>query len=357
MSVGSELGVSANRQLDCENATNFQQDIRSGWEQSVSASKVTCPGCSTTLQLPAGFTAGKIKCPKCAKILVLKGPTQTAATQPTAPQSPAITNPPASNQAGGGSAFASLPSFGSQTSTGQPGLGLPPAQAAPARSQFPSTATPAYRQQPGGGPHRAPKTKKKKKSGGGSPVKILLIVGGIVAGLGVLGCAGLIAVAVSRAGTHSGWTTMNEQGVEFKFPPGRVKTTPTQNMPGATGTRLNAVRLESGSLYGFETFTFKVPPPPGMRVEELMTWEGSKVTDPRAVWRGGVRGYHYTVISATGIPPGTELEVFLRNNKIYSLTYSAYSKAKASTTSTKTPRENEQELDKPEEFFESLRFK
>ena len=323
----------------------------------MSASKVTCPGCSATLQLPAGFTAGKIKCPKCAKILVLKGSTQTAASQPNAPQSPAIKNPPATNQAGGGFAFDSLPSFGSPASTGQPGVGLPPAQSAPARSQIPSTAAPAYRQQPGGGPHPAPKKKKKRKSGAGSPVKILLIVGGIVAGLGVLGCAGLIAVAVSRAGTHSGWTTMNEQGVEFKFPPGRVKTVTNIDGPGVTGTRLNAVRRESGSLYGFETWIFEVAPPPGIDLEEIMKSDGSKVADLRPVWRGGVRGLHATVVSATGVPPGTELEVFLRKDKMFFLTYSAYSKAKASTTSTKTPRENERELDKPEEFFESFRLK
>ncbi|MCP4778298.1 MAG: hypothetical protein GY880_29125, partial [Planctomycetaceae bacterium] len=51
----------------------------------MSVSRVTCPGCGTVLQLPAGFTAGKIKCPKCAKVLALKSPSPTPTSGPNAP--------------------------------------------------------------------------------------------------------------------------------------------------------------------------------------------------------------------------------------------------------------------------------
>jgi len=95
----------------------------------------------------------------------------------------------------------------------------------------------------------------------------------------------------------------------------------------------------------------------GVSVEEIINSGGGVFANLRPVTRSGVRGIHFSVVSLDTVPPGTEIEAFLRQKTIYMFTYTAYSKGKSHTTSTKTPRENEQELDKPNEFFESINFK
>ncbi|MDE0866209.1 MAG: hypothetical protein OSA98_20675 [Rubripirellula sp.] len=318
----------------------------SAGEADLTSSKVTCPGCSTTLQLPAGLTTGKIKCPKCAKVLVLKGTGQTGA--PSAPiQRPAQPQP---TQPDSSSPFDNLPSLGSPGAPTQPSVGLPAAKAPARRSNPASSSIPAYRQQ---APGRA--APKKKKSSGASPLKILLIVGGVVGALGLLGCAGLIGIAFVNAGSHSGWQTMSEEGYTFLLPRGPAIKKPINKTHGI-GSISNGMRRETGSQYIFETITLTVAPPASIDLQQMLAVGGVVLTDTRPVTRDGVLGIHGTVVSGPGTPAGTQSEIFRRGNTMVFLHYTPFSKAKAVTGSTQTPRPNEEELDKPNEFFESLQF-
>ena len=315
-------------------------------EADLTISKVTCPGCNTTLQLPAGLTTGKIKCPKCAKVLVLKGTGQTGA--PSAPiQRPAQPQP---TQPDSSSPFDSLPSFGSPGAPTQPSVGLPAAKAPARRSNPASSSTPAYRQQ---APGRA--APKKKKSSGASPLKILLIVGGVVGALGLLGCAGLIGIAFVNAGSHSGWQTMSEDGCTFLLPRGPARKQSINKVHGI-GSISSGIRRETGSQYMFETITLTVAPPASIDMHQVLAVGGVVLTDTRPVLRDGVLGIHGTVVSAPGTPAGTVSEIFRRGRTLVFLHYTPFSKGKAVTGSTRTPRPNEEELDKPKEFFESLQF-
>lgn len=180
-----------------------------------------------------------------------------------------------------------------------------------------------------------------------------MIVGGLVAGLGVLGCAGLIGLAVFNAGSHSGWQTVNERGYSFKLPVGRVTRTPTLQ---GTGIKLVAQRRESGAMYGVEILTLPVDPPPEMGLEQLLEAGGSVLSGTRSVNRNGVMGIHGTVVSGALAPSGTQVEVFRVRSRMVFLYYTPFSIARETLKSTKAPRDNEEELDKPDEFFESLQF-
>lgn len=127
---------------------------------------VICPGCSTNLQLPTGFTTGKIKCPACGKSLALK--------MPQAPVAPQVM-PSESNSA---SPFADLTALGPPSAAGQPAVGLPPAQ--------PTSVLGAAQHQHGVGA----RARTNSHSAGVTPFKLALISGGVVAALAVVGCVG-----------------------------------------------------------------------------------------------------------------------------------------------------------------------
>ena len=319
---------------------------------NMSVSRVTCPGCGTVLQLPAGFTAGKIKCPKCAKVLALKSPSPTPTSGPNAP----LPSSPQASQPDGASPFDSLPSFGSPVSSGQAGIGLPAAQPPAQLSSLASPSPPAYRQPQAGHMVNGPKQKKKKTSKG-SPLKIVLIVGGIIGGIGILGCAGLVGLAVIAARSQSGWQSISQQGVTVQFPAGRV-TEKSNNNSASSGKSFRVGNPETGSVFGLQIIDMRVPPPPGLSLEEVMQLGGTKFSKTRPVSRDGKLGFHATVTSSsfTGIPPGSETEMFRRGNTIIILDYVPFSKQTAGATDAKPPRDNEREIDKPNEFFESLQF-
>jgi len=67
-------------------------------------------------------------------------------------------------------------------------------------------------------------------------------------------------------------------------------------------------------------------------------------------------GIHGTVVSGGLAPSGTQVEVFRISSTMVFLYYTPFSIAKETLKSTKAPRDNEEELDKPDEFFESLQF-
>ena len=116
------------------------------------------------------------------------------------------------------------------------------------------------------------------------------------------------------------------------------------------------MRRESGAMYGVEIITIPVAPPPGMGLEQLLKAGGAALSDTRSVNRNGVTGIHGTVVSGGLAPPGTQVEVFRISRTMVFLYYTPFSKGKEYIKSTKAPRDNEEELDKPKEFFESLQF-
>ena len=314
-------------------------------EICMNAFQVTCPGCGTILKLPAGFSAGKIKCPKCAKVLALQNPSPSPA-----PQQPVSQASPQANQSDGASPFDSLPAFGSPSS-GQPGIGLPASQPP---AQLPSHAA-AFHQPKAGNSRNAAKPKQRKPSKG-SPLKIVLIVGGIIGGLGILGCAGLIGLAVIGARSQTGWQTISQQGVTVQIPAGRIQKSSKSNS-ASTATSFRVSRGQTGSVFGLQIIELRSPPPASLNAMELMEQGGTVFSNTRSVTRDGKLGYHATVVSSTftGVPAGTEVEIFRRGSTLIIMDYIAYSKQTAGATDARPPRENERELDKPDDFFRSLK--
>ena len=99
------------------------------------------------------------------------------------------------------------------------------------------------------------------------------------------------------------------------------------------------------------------PPPASLNAMELMEQGGTVFSNTRSVTRDCKLGYHATVVSSTftGVPAGTEVEIFRRGSTLIIMDYIAYSKQTAGATDARPPRENERELDKPDDFFRSLK--
>lgn len=225
----------------------------------------------------------------------VEAPTPASAPSP-APSQIAPQPQPQANQPDGASPFDSLPSFGSPAASGQPGIGLPAAQPPAQLSSHASPATPAYRQPQAGHLVNGP-NKKKNRTSKSSPLKIALIIGGIIGGLGILGCAGLIGLAVLGARSQSGWQTITQQGVTVQLPAGRVKESSKSNS-ASTGSSFRVGSRQTGSVFGLQIIDMRIPPPPGLSLEEVMKLGGTVFSDTRPVSRDGRHGFHGTVVSS-----------------------------------------------------------
>lgn len=322
----------------------------------MTARRIVCPRCKTTLQLPASMGAGKVKCPKCATVLSVSAPAKPAPASPAAARAAAApaSRPPAQPA----DPFGGLPDFGNLPSGGGQGYHLPPAAGPPG---FSAPAAPASFPSPSfqAPPRPLAPAQPKRKSGGGGKTALKVI--GIIGALGmtcVLLCAGAI-FAIGYAGSrHSGWTSESFQGYTIQMPAGTERKRRSEQQPFTTIHELIAQRRETGSQYSLTVASL----PDAARlnrlnitVEQLLEKGTIRFTDQRPVTRSGVQGVAGTILSGAGVTPGAECESFLHNGKMIVVTYAPYSKIKDSVGGTRKPRTNERELDKPEEFFESLK--
>ena len=302
---------------------------------------VACPKCATQLQLPANFAGGQIKCPKCSQLLAVGATPDNAPTQqPPAPQQ--------ANPLNGG--FPAAPAndpFGNLQNM------VPPAQVP--GNQFPAPA-PNYRP-PGPAPkspqRRAPATGRKKKSGGTGVLMGL----GIAFGCAFLICGGLIGLGLFLGG-HSGWKQESLQGYTVNMP-GRGKqkrdTTKRENL---LLHEVSGQRRESGSQYSLVVTRLpKLPNGSSVTIKQLRDNPFFRMSGSRAVVRNGVQGLAGKTMAGFGQSAGAEIEVFIHKGDLVAMIYAPYHLIKTQVGGTMKPRSNERELDKPNEFFESIKFK
>lgn len=298
--------------------------------------------------------AGKIKCPNCKKVLTINSPSPIASS-PTAHPTPAQRVAPAANapvsEPVSGDPFADLPAFGATPANqagGNSGFGFPSAPS-PGQS-LPQGAVPAYR-----GVQAAPTAKQSNAAGNNRWLKVLGIVGGVIA-LGISLCVvGVLGLAF--LGTrHSGWSTEESQGYKIGMPAGDDRRRQSKQTPLTTIHELSALRKETGSQYSL--LVARVPAVrPDTTVESVIRKMQMVVLDERPVTRNGVDGVAGRLVASLQGAEAAEAEIFLHDGNLVVAMYSAYSKIRFAIGGTRDPRKNERELDKPDEFFDSLQLR
>ena len=113
-------------------------------------------------------------------------------------------------------------------------------------------------------------------------------------------------------------------------------------------------RKETGSQYSIVVADLGANIP-DQTLDSIVDRMAITLGDQRDVTRAGVQGIAGTIVRGVGAQ-GAKAEVFLHNRKLVALVYAPYSKIKDRVGGTMTPRSNEASLDKPEEFFASLKF-
>ncbi len=347
----------------------------------MAARRVICPGCQTTLQLPESSAALKVKCPKCAKVLAIAAPQSPAATQrpapaatqrpapaaaprpapaasprPTAPSQPvASTRPVASKPAAPQQPIAPAGSFfdlsdlpAPSSSNRSPAGGFPLGPSPASSYQLPKS------QQP-----QKAKAAKQGGSGGSSIILKVFMILGAIAGVGVLLCAGLLGLAATGVigVRHSGWEQATLQGVSIKMPKAGKVTTKTTPAAGSTIYEITTQRRESGSQYILVVAKFTAAELQALSIQEIIEIQQIVLSNRRSVTRDGVTGLAGTVAS---IPDtsllGADVELFADQGTMVIVAYLPYSIIKDRVGGKMTPRRNEPDLDKPDEYFESLGF-
>ncbi len=171
----------------------------------------------------------------------------------------------------------------------------------------------------------------------------------------VLLCAGTL-FAIGYAGSrHSGWTSESFQGYTIQMPSGTDRQRKSQQHPGTTVHEMIARRKETGSQYSLVVATLPPQVQQAVNIDQLLDNMRIRFADRRPVTRSGVQGTAGTMVSGVGAVEGAECEAFLHSGKLIITTYAPYSEIKDKVGGTRKPRTNERELDKPEEFFESLK--
>lgn len=303
--------------------------------------RVICPGCRTAMKVRPIASDSQLRCPQCGQKILLRAAATTHSTATTEPANP----------------FAGLPDFASVAVPPVSGQGRShpshPAYAGPARKPLASP-----RRQHTGPPQSSlrPLPHSGSRPGGHQDAwkKVLWIVcagGGTLMLLG----AGLVMLATSGMlkPRHSGWETASFHGVRVKLPAGGDQTKRAKTMIGISTDEILGRRKESGSQYSLLVTRLNSAYAQAADLDTLVERMNMSLSDKRPVERNGVRGLQGTVVSGS-VPGGTEMEFFLKNNRLVVATYSPYSKIKEKIGGSMMPRVNERELDKPSEFFESL---
>jgi len=139
------------------------------------------------------------------------------------------------------------------------------------------------------------------------------------------------------------------------MPAGKNRMQKSHQHPLTTIYELSGRRKESGSQYTL--LVAKIPDPPaGMAVEDMIREMKLLILDQQPIRRNGVDGIAGRWTHESMAAEASEAEVFFHNGHLVALMYSPYSKIQFAIGGTQSPRENERELDRPLEFFTSVRF-
>jgi hypothetical protein len=185
-----------------------------------------------------------------------------------------------------------------------------------------------------------------------------LTVLGILAAVGfsmLLICGGLFAYFVHRGMQHSGWQQVTFHGYTIKMPSEKLKQR-TVPQPGVTVHEAVYRRRESGSQYLLLVSQPSVAELRSLDVNELVRRSSVTLAGQRQVQRAGIAGIRGTVIAGPFGAKGSEAEFFMHNGNMIIAIYAPYSAIRDNVGGGRPSRDNERELDRPEEFFESLTF-
>ena len=175
-------------------------------------------------------------------------------------------------------------------------------------------------------------------------------------------CGGLTALITSgalRAG-HRGWKTVSFEGFSIKMPKGSQTVEHDESGAGFASKELHAQRTESGSQYMLGVTHIPELPARSLSIRKILDNTHLVVSDRREVIRDGVNGIAGRVTAmkplATGkLPIGSEIEIFQQGPYVIMACYMPYSLVEGHNPGK--VRSNERELDRPEEFFASLRLR
>lgn len=201
------------------------------------------------------------------------------------------------------------------------------------------------------------KKKNKKKSGGGAGT-VFAIIGSIVGVVMLVCCGGIGLVATGKIGPgHSGWKQSAFHGYKVDMPGNGRQKQVTDRGAGLTGYELIAQRSESGSIYSIGVTRVPAGQIDGSRLREAYTNNPEiSISGLQEINRGGVAGIKGVVSGGDPKLIGAQVEIFYHNSSLVILSYRPYSVITARSKGGRAPRSNEKELDKPDEFFSSIKF-
>ncbi|MFK8112674.1 MAG: hypothetical protein AB8B91_10740 [Rubripirellula sp.] len=296
----------------------------------MSGTKVVCPGCNLTMQLPDSAGSGKVMCPGCGMVLAIRTPGTP-------------TKKPVNRDV-----FAEVPSF--QTARSAP----PPPPAFRSQTNRPAPVHRAATTQPQG--YHA-QQQPRRRSSGNSVAKVLGIIA--ASGLGVvLICGGAVVFFAVLGNMHSGWETAMFHGCTIKVPPGKELREKTTTLPG--GFVVHEVlyrRRESGSQYILMVSDQLPAKLRNAKITQLVTNLSVGLVNEEMVLRSGVNGVKGTIARGGRGFNDCQAEYFVRDGRMIVTLYAPYSAIKERVGGQRDPRSNELALDQPEEFFESLSFR
>lgn len=176
-----------------------------------------------------------------------------------------------------------------------------------------------------------------------------------VVGLVVMCGGGLVFFAVLGS-RFSGWETTQFHGCTIKVPPGKQLRERTDASPGFTVHEVAYRRKETGSQY-FLLVSEQLPAQlRGVDIKRLVATTVT-LSDQQMVMRSGVSGLQGTVIRGPAGFSNCQAEYFIQNGRMVVTIYAPYSVIRNRVGGERAPRTNELELDRPDEFFESLSFR
>lgn len=299
-----------------------------------------------------------LKCPKCQQQLRIKTPSgarpsPVAPGRPTRPNAAPVQARRPAAAAPATARAASHPSFSASAPASSPDLDWDDVASPPPRGPVPSfqsspvnrSASGAHYSPPGG-----PGAKKRKS--GSSALKPILIGCGVLAGLGVLGAVGLVAVLFYFGSTAESKSTITLAGYSADAP-GKV-------VPQAKESGVDSVGIHHRRTNSEFAISTKQVAVPGQNFElemliQIMKQQGTIVGPETPVSRAGLSGYHLTMRQPGGLEAQVEAYKISAQDLLL-LTYVS-GKVKHDAGKGKLDRDPEtiQKLDDPDAFFSSLR--
>lgn len=166
-------------------------------------------------------------------------------------------------------------------------------------------------------------------------------------------CGGVVVV-LGLGARFSGWEPTTFHGYTVNVPPGEKFKEKTTNAPGVVIHEKIFRRRETGSQYILMVSERTTAQMRGSTIDEVIRNSTIMLSNQSKIERAGISGVKGVILNDE--LKGAEAEYFIHNQRLVVTAYAAYSVIKDRIGGERAARTNESELDKPEEFFESLQF-